>query len=118
VLCAVLLEPLGRICDLLDANPKIEPSSDGAWLWAQTASELGAILDNCETQVVDTACGGVTRTLALEELGAVAANKDAAHNPAVGAQLVSLKCPDHQFIKVSSTVGIEVARLEYPCVFQ
>ena len=39
----MLLEPLGRICDLLDSSPEIEPGADPAWIDARTGAELEAV---------------------------------------------------------------------------
>ena len=39
----LLLQPLGRICDLLDASPAIEPPSEPAYVDARSPAEVGSI---------------------------------------------------------------------------
>ena len=67
---SALLEPVGRICDLLDSSPQIEPDADPAWLDIRTPAELSRALAQCETIVADAA-RGVKRTVAVgsEPLG-------------------------------------------------
>ena len=44
-----LLEPMGRICDLLQAESTIEPSSTPAYVDAAGPVQLAAVLERCHT---------------------------------------------------------------------
>merc|ERR1719506_1560791 len=61
-LFAKLLRPLGRVCDLLKANPRIEPGTLPAFAVARDAVELAAVLACCDTlDIVGGGSGGDSR---------------------------------------------------------
>ena len=113
-MASVLLEPLGRICDLLDSSPQIEPDSDPAYLDLKSASELTVALAQCETVVAD-ASRGIKRTVASDEL-ALTLQGDFSNcpRPGRGATLVALKCADFRYINVADPTTLKPPMLEYP----
>ena len=50
---ARLLEPVGRICELLHATPHIEPPTEPAYHDAATPADLSAILDRCTARAME-----------------------------------------------------------------
>ena len=110
---SVLLEPLGRICDLLDSSPEIEPTSDPAWIEVSSHVELERVLSDCEVVV---ASRGVMRTVVGAKLASSAPTTSGPDSPwpVAGAVFVSLKCADFQFIRVTDKKSLEPAKLEYP----
>jgi ABC-type multidrug transport system fused ATPase/permease subunit len=98
---ARLLEPMGRICDLLQARPTIEPPAHPAFVDAANAAELGALLAACNVAVDEK--GSTRLTLTRDDVasrlaadGATATPEGA--KPAVGSQLVFLSSKDHRLI--------------------
>jgi ABC-type multidrug transport system fused ATPase/permease subunit len=99
-----LLHPLGRICDLLQASPAIEPTGDSAFASAANHAELEAILSKCED---DEATGRMIASTQLEtDCAADDATSDTDNTkrkdiagPAAGAQLIALT-NEHQRILV------------------
>ena len=112
-MASVLLEPLGRICDLLDSSPQIEPDSDPAWLEFTTPAELTEALADCSTIVAD-ASRGIKRTVTSRALAEKLQGDFSSHPRPAQATLVALKCEDFRYINVADKAVIEPLRLEYP----
>lgn len=101
---ARLLEPMGRICDLLQSSPTIEPAACPASATAQNATQLAALLSACTSRCDEK---GITRlTLAAEVASLeIAVPTDAARSPSVGAQLVCLSSADHRYLTPSELIS-------------
>lgn len=110
-----LLQPLGRICDLLLSRPLIEPAPEPAHVDAATPAELRALL---ASTVPLEAAGGPRAVLAAAGLPAALAKgetpADAAAAPRPGAQLVALRAADHEYVAVRRASDIDAAALAYP----
>ena len=115
-----LLQPLGRICDLLQANPRIEPPTFPARVDAATPDELRAVLAKCE-QVSVAGRPEETRAVLAEPIAApppaspgAAAEGAAEQLPVKGAHLIALSTADHEYVKVADAAALDVARLAFP----
>ena len=99
---ARMLEPIGRICELLKSEPKLEPSADsGSCVDCATAAELGELMRQCE--VFEDSCGE-SRTRTLGKVGTLA------H----AAQLKHLSTADHQHLAIHDWRALDLSRLTYP----
>ena len=109
-----LLEPLGRICDLLDSKPLIEPNpaTDPASIDLNSKGELDRLLGMCE--VCWSEASRQQRTVATADLVADVPSPAPAFWPEQGQQLISLTCSDFHFVKVGDAQSIDTARLDYP----
>ena len=96
-----LLNPLGRICDLLQAKSLIEPPTFPHFIDTKTHDELLGVLDKCVTTEGRTV---------LTELVDVPTESP----PAKGAQLVSLNTADHENVTVSLKQAIDFSQLSFP----
>lgn len=100
---ARMLEPIGRICDLLKSEPKLEPSVESAsHIDCSTAAELNELLGLCE--VSDDAHGDTRTHMASGKLSRVA----------LGAQLKHLSTSDHQYLAVQDWHALDLSVLTYP----
>merc|ERR1719230_1316524 len=121
-----LLQPLGRICDLLRANPQIEPPTYPAFVDAATPAELRAVFAQCEPVRVGGDAADVRMTLAAPLALAAAtptakksnAAEDAAREgttaPVKGAQLLALSTADHEHVKIADAAAVRVEQLAFP----
>ena len=91
---ARLLEPMGRICDLLQAKPTIEPDAHPSYIDVNNAVELAELLDGCKV-TKDTK--GITR-IALTSFAPVMLDTTTENAPTIGAQLVYLSSKDHRYV--------------------
>ena len=109
-----LLEPLGRICDLLDSKPLIEPNpaTDPASIDLNSKGELDRLLGMCE--VCWSEASRQQRTVATADLAADVPSPAPTFWPEQGQQLISLTCSDFHFVKVGDAQSIDTARLDYP----
>ena len=109
-----LLEPLGRICDLLDSKPLIEPNpaTDPASIDLNSKGELDRLLGMCE--VCWSEASRQQRTVASADLAADVPSPAPSFWPENGQQLISLTCSDFHFVKVGDAQNIDTARLDYP----
>lgn len=105
-----LLEPVGRICDLLDAKPTIEAKNTSPPIVLHNSSELDQLLSGLEIK----SAGIRTQAVASAELAADSRGANALFWPSKGQQLVSLTCADYQYVKVTDPSAIVTQKLEYP----
>lgn len=95
---ARLLEPMGRICELLQAVPQIEPPGEPAHVHAADAAHLWTLLGRCSARLD---INGAARIRLMGEAdGAAAADADgnALARPAIGAELLCLTTADHRHV--------------------
>ena len=137
---AKLLEPLGRICDLLESSPLIEPGENQAFVDCADTQALDAVLGACVTDAsAGVGAASLTRVAVDGGLGALcscaqrtadAAAKAASVDggcsssssnaaaattiPARGAQLLHITTADHQHIIVTCKDAIDIAELTFP----
>lgn len=112
-----LLEPLGRICDLLDAKPLIEPNpaTDPNSIEVKTHEQLSKLLDMCEVKQAESASGWQRkRSIASQELADAKPDDALPFWPGQGQQLVALTCADYEYIQVLDASTIQVKKLEFP----
>ena len=127
---ATLLEPMGRICDLLHAAPTIEPCTHPSYVDVRDATDLAHLLAECTLDVDASRNGGVPRIrlagdgrlvarLARDAAAAATAAADATPLPRAGAEIICLSTADHRFVAphelVSGATGLAAPRgLTYP----
>ena len=119
-LFARLLRPLGRICDLLQANPRIEPGAAPSFVVAASAPELAAVLACCDTTAtvgdatsVGGAAGSATCTGGSSSGGGGGGGaftalrralppslRTSAVAPAQGAHVTALLAADSHYVRV------------------
>lgn len=112
-----LLEPLGRICDLLDAKPMIEPNpaTDPNSIEVKTHEQLSKLLGMCEVKQAESASGWQrNRTVATQKLADAKPDDTPPFWPDSGQQLVAVTCADYEYIQVLDASTIRVKRLEFP----
>ena len=112
-----LLEPLGRICDLLDAKPLIEPNpaTDPNSIEIETHEQLSQLLDMCEVKQAETASGWQRkRTVASAQLADAKPDDSLLFWPEKGQQLVSVMCADYEYVQVCDASSIQTQKFEYP----
>jgi ABC-type multidrug transport system fused ATPase/permease subunit len=116
-----LLQPLGRICDLLQANPKIEPNEVTAMVEIENASELCELLLRCVSQESVVRVGEKRTVLRkakaprpTDEQEQKQKQKQGCAEPTVGAQLLSLRTSDHEFITVTDKDSIDMTAVVFP----
>jgi hypothetical protein len=124
------LPPLGRICDLLEAVPAIEPRTDPAYVDVANAVQMQKLLSLCETTdkaaAGDTDSGKSDRTVLTTSRVSLSFTKSSISDPAPvrNAQLVFLRSADLGYKvvtdkqalldKLCSTEITGLARLSYP----
>lgn len=104
-----LFHPLGRICDLLQSKPVIEPHSDPVFEDTQSASELAALLTKCEVKRDDVGKRKVWTVLS-KSLG----KDDSKLAPKIGAQLVAVRTCDHKYIPVTDMAELDLQKMSFP----
>ena len=109
-----LLEPMGRICDLLQAKSTIEPSSTPAYVDAAGPVQLAAVLERCHT-LYDSERSEQRSVVSCETLhGLEGSPADATACAERGAQLMRITTSDFRHVAVGDCRALEPATLCFP----
>lgn len=110
-----ILSPVGRICELLQASPKIEPLAEPTYIDVKTIEDFKCVLAHCETlRRPDDPAGVQTVLRGLPASTDICCASNMELLPAPGAQLTCLKTRSYNFIEVKDPADIAEEQLMFP----